>query len=386
MDFSVILNFIFIVIILFLLIKVRALRKTNQSQKKTEPADEILTLNSPKSFEAILKSIKDGLIIVDPKGHILLTNQSFRDMIRAKDAPEGKHFIEVVRNIDLLNLLKEAISTKDGVAEEITITRGNEEMHLIAKSMPILDSEGNISFLIVLLNDITKLKKLENMRRDFVANVSHELKTPVTAIKGYAEALLDGALDDRENAAKFIEIIKVQSDRLNALIEDILTLSRIESGDIKIEKEVVNLDEIVSSVFQIFADKAQKKGISLEREIDQTITVFADRNRLTQILINLVDNGIKFTERGYVKVRLYRENGSPILSVEDTGIGIPKEHLPRIGERFYRVDKARSRQLGGTGLGLAIVKHLVMAHGWQFSIESEPGFGTKVKVKITDEV
>lgn len=384
MEFSLLLNFIFIVLIIFMLIKLRSYRKEAENQRKNDTSDEILTLSSPKSFEAILKSIKDGLIIVDPKGHILLANQSFRDMIRAKDPPEGKHFIEVIRNIDLLNLLKTAITTKDGVAEEITLKRGNEDITLIAKSMPVLNSDGNISFLIVILNDITKLKKLENIRRDFVANVSHELKTPVTAIKGYAEALLDGALEDRDNAAKFIEIIKVQSDRLNSLIEDILTLSRIESGDIKIEKEVVNLDDIVNSVFQIFADKAQKKGLRLEKEIDPNLKISADKNRLTQILINLVDNGIKFTEKGYVKVRLYKENGKKILSVEDTGIGIPKEHLPRIGERFYRVDKARSRQLGGTGLGLAIVKHLVMAHDWQFSIESEPGLGTKVKITITD--
>lgn len=384
MEFLIFLNLLFLVITIFLLIKVKSYRKEAEIQKKNQLSDDIVTLSSPKSFEAILKSIKDGLIILEPKGQILLANQSFREMFRTKEPPEGKHFIEVIRNIDLLNLLKTAITKKDGVAEEITLKRDNENITLIAKSMPVLDSDGNISFLIVILNDITKLKKLENIRREFVANVSHELKTPVTAIKGYAEALLDGALEDRDNAAKFIEIIKTQSDRLNSLIEDILTLSRIESGDIKIEKEMVNLDEIISSVFQIFAEKAQKKGISLEREIEPDLSILADKNRLTQILINLVDNGIKFTEKGYVKVRLYRKNGKKALSVEDTGIGIPKEHLPRIGERFYRVDKARSRQLGGTGLGLAIVKHLVMAHDWQFSIESEPGVGTKVIITIND--
>lgn len=384
MEFLIFLNLLFLVITIFLLIKVKSYRKEAEIQKKNQVSDDIVTLSSPKSFEAVLKSIKDGLIILEPKGQILLANQSFREMFRTKEPPEGKHFIEVIRNIDLLNLLKTAITKKDVVAEEITLKRDNENITLIAKSMPVLDSDGNISFLIVILNDITKLKKLENLRREFVANVSHELKTPVTAIKGYAEALLDGALEDRDNAVKFIEIIKTQSDRLNSLIEDILTLSRIESGDIKIEKEMVNLDEIISSVFQIFAEKAQKKGISLEREIEPDLSILADKNRLTQILINLVDNGIKFTEKGYVKVRLYRKNGKKVLSVEDTGIGIPKEHLPRIGERFYRVDKARSRQLGGTGLGLAIVKHLVMAHDWQFSIESEPEVGTKVIITITD--
>lgn len=380
MEISIILNIIFTIVIIFLFLRLKRCKKTSELYTKKEQSEEILNLSSPKSFEAILKSIKDGLIIIEPKGHILLANQSFRDIIKAKDSPEGKHFIEVIRNIDLLNLLKNSITKKDGIAEEISLKRGNEEITLIAKTMPVLDSEGNISFLIVLLNDITQLKKLENIRRDFVANVSHELKTPITAIKGYAETLLDGALDDRENAAKFINIIKSQADRLNSLIEDILTLSRIESGDIRIEKEKIGLDELVNSVFQIFAEIAQKKGLKLEKEIDENSTIQADRNRLMQILINLIDNGIKFTEKGSVKVKFYSENGKSILSIEDTGIGIPKEHLQRIGERFYRVDKARSRQLGGTGLGLAIVKHLVMAHGWTMEIESELGIGTKVKI------
>lgn len=191
---------------------------------------------------------------------------------------------------------------------------------------------------------------------------NHELKTPVTAIKGYAETLLDGAIDDRENSKKFIEIIKNQADRLTALVEDLLTLSRIEFGDIKIEKKEILLDEIVNSVFQILGDKADKKDIHLQKDIPPRTIIQADKHRLMQIMINLVDNGIKFTEKGFVKVVFFKKNSKGIISVEDTGIGISKEHLQRIGERFYRVDQARSRQLGGTGLGLAIVKHLVLAH------------------------
>jgi two-component system phosphate regulon sensor histidine kinase PhoR len=229
-----------------------------------------------------------------------------------------------------------------------------------------------------------------------VANVSHEIKTPITAIRGFAETLLEGALDDKENAYKFLETIKNHSERLNSLVSDLLTLSRIELGDIKIEKETVDLNNVVDTVFETLKEKAQSKGLYLKKEISPMAPeVRADRNRLIQILLNLVDNGIKFTEKGGVtiKVQSVRENPELLtlnsqprnfteISVEDTGIGIPKKHLSRLGERFYRVDKARSREMGGTGLGLAIVKHIVKAHDWEMQIESIPGKGTTVKIIV----
>ncbi|MDP2279184.1 MAG: ATP-binding protein, partial [Nitrospirota bacterium] len=211
----------------------------------------------------------------------------------------------------------------------------------------------------------------------------HEIKTPITAIKGFAETLLGGAIDDKENAPRFLQTIKNHSERLNSLVEDLLTLSRIEFGDIKIEKTAVSLDDVIDTVFTTLRNKAGIKGIYLKKEIPENLgEIKADKNRLTQILLNLVDNGIKFTETGEVTVRVKSEEKENLIeiSVEDTGIGIPQKHLSRLGERFYRVDSSRSRELGGTGLGLAIVKHLVKAHGWEMKIESTQGKGTKARI------
>ncbi|MDI6865250.1 MULTISPECIES: cell wall metabolism sensor histidine kinase WalK [Thermodesulfovibrio] len=385
MEISIFIILVLILVIFILIGKIKTLSLKIQDLKAQKHSYDFSIVKSPQSFETILKSITEGLLIIDPKGYIMLANQSFKDILKIDEPPEGRLVIEVIRNIDLINLISSSISKKEDLAEEITLKKAGKDIYLLAKAMPVVDSEGTISFLIILLHDITRLKQLENVRRDFVANVSHELKTPVTAIKGYAETLLDGAINDKENSKKFIEIIKNQADRLNALVEDLLTLSRIEFGDIKIEKENIVLDELISSVFQILKDKAQKKGVLLQKEIPPETAIYADQYRMSQIMINLVDNAIKFTEKGFVKVRFFKENSKEVISVEDTGIGIPKEHIHRIGERFYRVDKARSRQLGGTGLGLAIVKHLVLAHGWQLQIESEVEKGTKVKIVIPEK-
>ncbi|WP_353683706.1 ATP-binding protein [Thermodesulfovibrio sp. 3907-1M] len=380
-ELLIFLIFLLILIILIMAGRIKTLSQRIQTLRSEKNLYELPQIKSPQSFETVLKSITEGLLIIDPRGYIMLANQSLRDILKIDEPPEGKPVIEVIRNIDLINLISSAMSEKQDLTEEITVKKGGKDIYLLAKAMPVIDS-GSVSFLIILLHDISRLKQLENIRRDFVANVSHEFKTPVTAIKGYAEALLDGAIDDRENAKKFIQIIKNQADRLDALVEDLLTLSRIESGDIKIEKQKILLESLVDSVFEIFKDRAEKKGLILEKEIPSETFIYADKNRFTQIMVNLIDNAIKFTEKGLVKVRFFKENDKEILSVEDTGIGIPKDYLHRIGERFYRVDRARSRQLGGTGLGLAIVKHLVLAHGWQFKIDSEVDKGTEVKIII----
>ncbi|GAB5047308.1 sensor histidine kinase [Thermodesulfovibrio sp. TK110] len=382
-EFLIFLIFLLILIILILAGRIKTLSQRIQALRSEKNFYELPQIRSSQSFETVLKSITEGLLIIDLKGYIMLANQSLRDILKIEEPPEGKPVIEVIRNIDLINLISSAMREKQDLTEEITVKKGGKDIYLLAKAMPVIDS-GSVSFLIILLHDISRLKQLENIRKDFVANVSHEFKTPVTAIKGYAEALLDGAVDDRENARKFIEIIKNQADRLDALVEDLLTLSRIESGDLKIEKERILLESLVDSVFEIFKEKAEGKGLLLKKEIPPETFIYADKNRFIQIMINLIDNAIKFTEKGSVKVRFFKENDKGILSVEDTGIGIPKEHLHRIGERFYRVDRARSRQLGGTGLGLAIVKHLVLAHGWQLKIDSEIDKGTEVKIIMND--
>ncbi len=219
------------------------------------------------------------------------------------------------------------------------------------------------------------------MRKDFVANVSHEIKTPITAIKGFADTLLEGALDDKENAVKFLHTIKSNSERINSLVDDLMTISKIELGVIKVQKSVIDAEDVFENVLTILKGRADEKNLYLKTTIKPEFRkLSADKERLIQILTNLVDNAIKFTESGGVTIGIGEEDSKPFLFVEDTGIGITVKHLPRLGERFYRVDPARSRKMGGTGLGLAIVKHLVKAHGWNMQIESVSGKGTKVKI------
>lgn len=338
-------------------------------------------------IEAILRNMSDGLILTDKKGLIIMSNDAVARLFGLTSSIEGKTLLETLRKAELMELIEKVIETGDRISHEIEINYPRE-LHLVATASPF-SIKSEVTGVVITFHDISRLKKLENIRKDFVANVSHEMKTPVTAIKGFAETLLEGTLDEKENARKFLETIKAHSERLNSLVSDLLTLSRIELGDIKIEKTTVNLNEVVDTVFNTLKEKAQKKGIDLEKQIPAELQeIQADRNRFIQILLNLVDNGIKFTEKGSVTFKVKSENSSMTdnlinfieISIEDTGIGIPKKHIPRLGERFYRVDTARSRELGGTGLGLAIVKHLVKAHGWDMIIKSVEGKGTTVKI------
>jgi two-component system phosphate regulon sensor histidine kinase PhoR len=340
-------------------------------------------------IEAILMNMSDGLMLTDTKGRILLSNSAIKNFFGITSDIEGQRLMETLRNAELMEIIDKVVEHGESISRAIEVTHP-KELYLMVTAAPFYSEKEKISGIVLTLHDITRLKQLEEIRKDFVANVSHEIKTPITAIKGFAETLLEGAIDDRENAYKFLETIKHHSERLNSLVSDLLTLSRIELGDIKIEKVAVNLDEVVDAVFTTLRDKARSKGLYLKKQIPPDFPeIMADRNRLVQILLNLVDNGIKFTEEGGVTIKVEssklkvksEEKGDFVeISVEDTGIGIPKRHLLRLGERFYRVDKARSRELGGTGLGLAIVKHLVKAHKWDMEIESTEGKGTKVRI------
>jgi len=333
-------------------------------------------------MEAILRGMSDGVLMVDVQGQVVLANRAFRKIFRITERIEGKRIMEVLRNADVLSLFNKTIDTWDIAAAEVTVSRADRDLFLFATAVPIYSGDS-VSGTVITLHDITRLKLLEEMRKDFVANVSHEIKTPITAIRGFAETLLDGALDDKENASRFLGMIKNHSERLNSLVDDLLTLSRIELGDIIVNKSEVRLADVIDTVFAMLQDKADKKGLILSKSLPPGLSVIsADRDRLVQILLNLVDNGIKFTEKGEVTVGFEMAGDRPVLFIADTGAGIPPSHLPRIGERFYRVDRARSRELGGTGLGLAIVKHLVKAHDWDMNIESVQGKGTKVSLMI----
>ena len=336
-----------------------------------------------KRLNVILESIPDALLIIDSRGSVQLSSSSARKFF-GEETLAGKQFIEVVRNRDFSDAMDEVRSGLQPVTTEVGLDLP-EERYFVVRISPLFYREGELSGFIAIFHDITEREKLEQVRKDFVANVSHEIKTPITAIQGFAETLLEGALEDRENAARFLATIKSNSERINSLVDDLMTISKIELGVIRVEKAEVDVGEIVESVIELLKDRASAKGLFLKVSIgDDVSRIWADRNRLTQILTNLVDNAIKFTEEGGVTVGTEKdEGGSIFLFVEDTGIGVPRKHLSRLGERFYRVDPARSRKLGGTGLGLAIVKHLVRAHGWDMRIESVQGKGTKVKIFVS---
>ncbi|MDP2166950.1 MAG: ATP-binding protein [Thermodesulfovibrionales bacterium] len=351
-------------------------------------ASELKSLISKNDEEknrlsAILKSIPDALLIIEPKGTISLASSASREFFGFKEPITGKPFIEVVRSPGFFSMMEEAGRSLSPQERELKIARPGEK-YLTVRVSPIFYKESVLTGYVALFHDITGLKRLEEVRKDFVANVSHEIKTPITAIKGFADTLLEGAVEDRENAVRFLKAIKSNSERLNSLVDDLMTISGLELGAIRVERSVTGIEDVFEAVSSMLSENALKKGLCMKTYINPEIKeITADKDRLIQILTNLADNAIKFTETGGVTFGADKEEGRPFIFVEDTGIGIPKKHLPRIGERFYRVDPSRSRKLGGTGLGLAIVKHLVLAHGWHMGIESREGKGTKVKIFVS---
>ena len=330
-------------------------------------------------LNVILKSIPDALLIIDSKGIITLSSSSAKEFFG--DIPiNGMQFIEVVRNHEFSDLVDEARKNLSSGMTEFRIDN-LEEKYIAVRVSPLFYRENEFSGLVAVFHDVTQIEKLELVRKDFVANVSHEIKTPITAIKGFADTLLEGALDDKENAARFVQTIKSNSERINSLVDDLMTISKIELGVIRVDKSMIDMEDVFRNILDIFKDKAAAKNLSFTVSNRLGIkAISADKNRLIQILINLVDNAIKFTEAGGVTLGIDQEDERALLFVEDTGIGVPPKYLPRLGERFFRVDPSRSRKMGGTGLGLAIVKHLVKAHGWSMKIESTPGKGTMVKI------
>jgi two-component system phosphate regulon sensor histidine kinase PhoR len=312
-------------------------------------------------------------------------NQSVRAMFRlGPRLGEGKPFLEVIRNADLFDLLRACRDAGgDMVSRELRLTTPVER-RIEVHALP-LRLGGDGTGVLMVLHDVTELHRLERVRTEFVANVSHELRTPLTAIRGYLETLLEGALEEPENARGFLEIVSRHTQRLGRLLDDLMDLSNIELGKVALNAEPTDLREALEPVLDIIRPHAEEKGVLLAAELPAELpAVLADRDRLDQIVINLLDNAVKFTpSMGRVTVAASVQAEMVEVVVSDTGIGIPSTDLPRITERFYRVDKARSRELGGTGLGLAIVKHLVMAHGGELKIESEVGKGTIVRFTLS---
>jgi two-component system phosphate regulon sensor histidine kinase PhoR len=336
--------------------------------------------------EAVLASMIEGVLAIDNQERILRINQSAANLLNINVADAiGRRIQEIIRKPDLQRFISQALHSQQRIEADITLAISGEELFLQGHGAPLRDASGKDIGALVVLNDMTRLQKLENIRRDFVANVSHELKTPITAIKGSVETLMDGAVDDKENAERFLGIISRQSDRLNAIIEDLLALSRIEQG---VEQEGIALRrtllrEVFLDTLQACQVKAQTKQIKLEMECPDELEANINAPLLEQALVNLIDNAIKYSaEKGRIRFTATGEPSSIMIQVQDWGSGIPQEHLPRLFERFYRVDKARSRKLGGTGLGLAIVKHIIQAHNGQISVSSAPGKGSTFTIQL----
>jgi two-component system, OmpR family, phosphate regulon sensor histidine kinase PhoR len=328
-------------------------------------------------LEAVLWSMFEGVMVLEVSGKIILINQALRELLNISEDPAGKSAIEVIRNADIQDIAETVLKGHPGVLSREVSILAPIEKNLIVHATPVL-REGKHETTVLVFHDITELRRLENIRKDFVANVSHELRTPVSNIQGYSETLLQGALNDHKNAKEFVEIIFSDSQRLAALISDLLDLSQIESGKFSLDIDKNMLNDMVDSVYKKIANKIKVKKIEFIKDIDEDANiVYCDKYTIEQALLNLIENAVKYTpEAGTIKARAEKENGFVRVDISDTGIGISQEHMPRLFERFYRIDKARSREQGGTGLGLAIVKHIIQAHNGKVWVESIPPKGS----------
>ena len=336
-------------------------------------------------LQSILRSMVEGVLVTDLAGGVVLMNERAREFFELPRESSGRRLIELVRDPQVADLTRELASGVPLASRDLTLA-GGQTLHVNAA--PLRDADGRPFGFVLVLHDVTELRRLEVVRRDFVANVSHELRTPLTAIKGYAETLLGPPGDDRPTARRFLSVIDRHAERLGRLIDDLLTLSDLELGRTPLRLAAVDLVPVIDDVLAIFAERMKLAELAVTTRVEPgTPQVLADADRLQQVLINLVDNAMKYSPAGgCIAISAGRGNGAHAdmveIAVEDTGTGIPAEDLPRLTERFFRVEKARSRALGGTGLGLAIVKHIVQAHDGALGIDSTLGRGTTVRVLL----
>jgi two-component system, OmpR family, phosphate regulon sensor histidine kinase PhoR len=321
-------------------------------------------------LNAILRGMGEGIMVADASGSITLVNPAFKSLFEPANEVEGKPLIDISRHPALHDTFRQVIATKAERVEELVL-RNSGEKTVLTHWVPLMEG-GVLQGVVVVFHDISEIRRLENIRKDFVANVSHELRTPITIIKGYAETLMSGGLENPEQALRFVSIIVSHAERLGALVGDLLTLSQLESGNMSLETRSVNIPQLAGHVVSLLEQKSHEKGIRVDASrLAEAPLVLADPGRLEQIFVNLLDNAIKYTPAGgTVSMSATIEGNLVRIGVHDTGIGIPSRDLSRIFERFYRVDTARSRDEGGTGLGLSIVKHLVQMQGGTVSVQS----------------
>ncbi|MGG1684445.1 two-component system histidine kinase PnpS [Pseudalkalibacillus sp. NRS-1564] len=335
----------------------------------------------------LIENMDSGLILIDSKGHINLVNRFYKDtfQIQVNDYMDLLYY-EAIPYRDIIRIVEETLLVEQTVRKQVELEVGIEIRHFDVSGAPILDQDNKLKGVVLVFHDITELKKLEQMRKDFVANVSHELKTPVTSLKGFAETLLDGAMENKAFRTRFLTIILNESDRLQSLIQDLLDLSKMEQKHFSLNWQVVDLKEVIDDCLLMTQSKAEKKGIEVNVQYEGNLHIKGDTNRLKQVFLNLIANSITYTpEEGKITISVQESSDIVQFIISDNGIGIRKEELPRIFERFYRVDRARSRNSGGTGLGLAIVKHLVEAHHGRIDVKSELGDGTTFVITLNKE-
>ena len=353
-------------------------------------------------LEVILDSITEGILVTDGDGRVLMANRALRDLYGLTGPPLGRRMVEAVRNAVVSDAIEDALAGRGPTSCEISEGTGTPR-YLDVHTAPIPGPEG-VSGTVTVFYEITRLRRLERMREDFVANVSHELRTPLTAIKGCAETLADGALGDPAAARRFVDVIANHADRLTTLLNDLLDLARLESEQTTLEPTETRVSRLVETARDAVSKVAADKGIRLEAAVPDKLAVRCDRRLIEQALINLVDNAVKYTAeggavrisarrlprpraeteldgRGWSSPTVSRTDGEEsldavVVEVADTGIGIPSDEVGRVFERFYRVDKGRSRVLGGTGLGLSIVRHIVELHGERVFVDTELGRGS----------
>ena len=350
---------------------------------------------------AILRSMVEGVAVIDARERLVFANRAFSESLSLNPTQiEGRAVIEVVRNSDLVSLIRRALKGEEGLRTDISVGLIQQRTFSVsaapvqameagisggnATDSGAMASRENPSGAVVVLHDVTELRRLERVRQDFVANVSHEFKTPLTAIQGFAETLLAGALEDPEHNRRFLEIIRDHATRLAALTNDLLKLARIEAGQLEIDLGSVNLLELVERSAETAILKAVQKQIALETDVPPDLPAAkGDASLLREVLQNLLDNAVQYTPSGgRIKVSVRTDHHEAVITVEDTGIGIPVVDQERIFERFYRVDAARSREAGGTGLGLSIAKHIIEVHGGRLWVESEVGHGSKFSFSL----
>ncbi|MCI0183473.1 two-component system histidine kinase PnpS [Sulfoacidibacillus ferrooxidans] len=338
------------------------------------------TMQERSKLEGIMEPLVSGVIVIDRAGKIVLVNAAVQRLLSLnEDDMVGRWHWEAGHHYGLASLVDEAIAYGVVQKREVQLHKP-QELTLEAHVTPIKQSNGSIAGAVVLLHDVSEWRRLERMRSDFVANVSHELRTPITALKGFAETLLDGALLDQTTARQFVQIMQDEADRIGRLVEDLLDLSRIEAKQIDLHLAPVEAEWIMQRVVDTFSGHASDAGVALAQEVigRGPIVALADSDRLRQVLINLVNNALQFTPAGgSITLTAERKGDRIVFAVQDSGVGIPPADAQRVFERFYRVDKTRSRQSGGTGLGLAIVKHLVESHGGHVGVYSEVGQGSR---------